>query len=189
MAAVVTYTEGIRDEPSDHRLYSNRALCYAALQDWDKSKKDALETTKLRPEFMKGWFTLCRSYLMNNEAHVASKEMDKAMKNCQNHPDLVKLQEEIRLALGDRDQRLNKVPNHRLNISPACTPPTPRRPVNPLVRAGPQWGVDLEQTAQFGGLDATANFGLRGNVTPPFRVNPPAHSNLSRGVITWSACR
>lgn len=194
MAAIEMYSDGIKQETGDHRLYSNRGLSYAALQDWTKAKRDAIETTKLRPNFMKGWFTLCRSMLMDNDPHNASRELEKALKLCDRHPDLVRLQEEIRAALGEQKPRGSYLAapaaQPTLNVSPACTPPTPRLFSN-ASRMQPQWGMDLEQTAQFGrtninssGLHETANFGLRRNsaTTPPrIRVNPP-NAGLSQSM-------
>lgn len=93
--AIEKYSEGIRESQNDHRLYSNRALCYAVLRDWARAKKDAHRVVEIRANFMKGWFTLVRSYMMENNVAEAERQLLIGMKNCDNHPDLVKLQKEI----------------------------------------------------------------------------------------------
>mmetsp|Transcript_4291 Transcript_4291/g.10466 ORF Transcript_4291/g.10466 Transcript_4291/m.10466 type:complete len:490 (-) Transcript_4291:687-2156(-) len=93
--AIEKYSAGIRESQNDHRLYSNRALCYAVLRDWARAKKDAHRVVEIRAGFMKGWFTLVRSYMMENNVAEAERQLLIGMKNCDNHPDLVKLQKEI----------------------------------------------------------------------------------------------
>lgn len=44
---------------------------------------------------MKGWFTLVRCYIMENDLDKAGRYLDEGLRNCDNHADLVKLQEEI----------------------------------------------------------------------------------------------
>ncbi|CAD7942445.1 unnamed protein product [Amoebophrya sp. A25] len=94
-AAIERYSEGIANSESDHRLYSNRALCYAVLRDWPRAKRDAQKVVEIRPNFMKGWFTLVRSYIMENNLEDASRCLDRGLRSCDQHPDLAKLSEEI----------------------------------------------------------------------------------------------
>ncbi|CAD7939652.1 unnamed protein product [Amoebophrya sp. A120] len=94
-AAIEKYSEGIRESENDHRLYSNRALCYAVLRDWARAKKDAQRVVEIRSNFMKGWFTLVRSYMMENNIGEAEQQLQKGLRFCDNHADLLKLQDEI----------------------------------------------------------------------------------------------
>ena len=61
-AAIDKYSEGIDMKTDDHRLFSNRALCYAVLRDWGRAKNDALHVLRIRENFMKGWFTLVLNF-------------------------------------------------------------------------------------------------------------------------------
>lgn len=46
--AIDKYSEGIDVGTKDHRLFSNRALCYAVLRDWPRAKKDAHRVVEIR---------------------------------------------------------------------------------------------------------------------------------------------
>lgn len=42
-------------DPSNHILYSNRAMAYCGLKDWVKAKADGLTCVKMKPDFVKGY--------------------------------------------------------------------------------------------------------------------------------------
>ncbi|KAH6900418.1 heat shock protein STI1 [Thelonectria olida] len=53
--AVDKFTQAIAIQPENHILYSNRSAAYASKKDWDNALKDAEETTRIKPDWAKGW--------------------------------------------------------------------------------------------------------------------------------------
>lgn len=49
------FTQAIAIQPENHILFSNRSAAYASKKDWDNALKDAEETTRIKPEWAKGW--------------------------------------------------------------------------------------------------------------------------------------
>jgi len=51
--AIGKYTEAIKRNPDDHKIYSNRATCFCKLMRWDAAMADCDSAIKLEPTFIK----------------------------------------------------------------------------------------------------------------------------------------
>ncbi|KAF0931674.1 hypothetical protein E2562_005671 [Oryza meyeriana var. granulata] len=87
--AVKHYTEALRRNPKDPRVYSNRAACYTKLGAMPEGLKDAEKCIDLDPTFSKG-------YTRKGAIQFFMKEYDKAMETYQaglkhdpNNPELL----------------------------------------------------------------------------------------------------
>ncbi|KAG8060082.1 hypothetical protein GUJ93_ZPchr0002g24367 [Zizania palustris] len=74
--AVKHYTEALRRNPKDPRVYSNRAACYTKLAALPEGLKDAEKCIELDPTFSKG-------YTRKGAIQFFMKEYDKAMETYQ----------------------------------------------------------------------------------------------------------
>jgi stress-induced-phosphoprotein 1 len=71
--AVFAYTEAMRRNPTDHKLYSNRAACYMKLGAFNEAKSDAEKCIAMDPTFAKG-------YTRKGAVQFFMKEYDRAIK-------------------------------------------------------------------------------------------------------------
>jgi tetratricopeptide (TPR) repeat protein len=59
--AIEYYTEGLKVDPNNAVLFSNRSACYAALKQWQKAYEDAVMSVSKDPKFIKGYLRLSTS--------------------------------------------------------------------------------------------------------------------------------
>ncbi|KAG0727979.1 Stress-induced-phosphoprotein 1 [Chionoecetes opilio] len=70
-AAVRHYSEAIRRNPDDAKIYSNRAACYTKLAEFNLGLKDCDECIRLEPNFVKG-------YVRKGKIHQGLKQFSQA---------------------------------------------------------------------------------------------------------------
>ncbi|XP_035170354.1 tetratricopeptide repeat protein 31-like isoform X2 [Oxyura jamaicensis] len=54
--AVQAFTEAVKLNPREHRLFGNRSYCYEKLQQYEEALRDALMSLSLQPNWPKGFF-------------------------------------------------------------------------------------------------------------------------------------
>jgi stress-induced-phosphoprotein 1 len=79
--AIKAYSEAIRRNPDDAKLYSNRAACYTKLAEFTMALKDSDDCIRLDPTFVKG-------YLRKGGILIGMKNMTKAQEAYQKALDL-----------------------------------------------------------------------------------------------------
>ena len=53
--AIGHYTEALKRNPQNYKVYSNRAACYAKLMDWERGLADCETCLKQDPTFVKAY--------------------------------------------------------------------------------------------------------------------------------------
>ncbi|GFR95351.1 stress-induced-phosphoprotein 1-like [Elysia marginata] len=77
--AIQHYTEAIKRNPEDAKIYSNRAACYTKLMEFAMALKDSEECIKLDPNFIKGYLRKGAILLAMKEPSKASNAYQKAL--------------------------------------------------------------------------------------------------------------
>lgn len=145
--AISKYSAAVDLTPSDHRLYTNRALCYLETKEWIRCHEDAKKATQLQPDFMKGWFLLVKSSMRQGNATVAKFELDMALNILPNSEELLGLKAElVTYRHTNQDAPRNpsgcgpeeKPSKPKMHRAESCPPPAP--PTSARASAGrPPW--------------------------------------------------
>jgi len=101
--AIREYTEAIKRNPQDAKIYSNRAACYSKLAEFYLGLKDCEQCIKLEPTFIKG-------YLRKAKMHVGLKEETKAKQAYEQALEIDSSNMEARQGLLECERMLNKDP-------------------------------------------------------------------------------
>lgn len=78
-SAMRFYTEAIKRNPEDAKLYSNRAACYQKLAEFRLALEDSEQCIKLDPEFVKGHIRKGMALMAMKEHSRASSAFQKAL--------------------------------------------------------------------------------------------------------------
>lgn len=78
-SAVKHYTEAVKRNPEDARLYSNRAACYQKLAEFNLALKDCEECIRLDPNFLKGYVRKGMALMALREHNRAQTAFQKAL--------------------------------------------------------------------------------------------------------------
>mmetsp|Transcript_83252 Transcript_83252/g.156672 ORF Transcript_83252/g.156672 Transcript_83252/m.156672 type:complete len:439 (+) Transcript_83252:49-1365(+) len=153
-SAMEEYGKAMELAPSDHRLYSNRALCYLAVEDYHRAFEDARRCTHLRPDFKKGWLLAAKALWKLDRQTDALNEIQIGLRHLPGCAELLELDRSLaRDGSGDVFAGASRSVSPALSGRGGTTPPPQRsnsrspvsgrpvsgqsRPVSPpLVAAG-----------------------------------------------------
>lgn len=83
--AVKRYSEAIRRNPSDAKIFSNRAACYTKLMSFDLALKDCDSAIALEPDFIKAYLRKAAAHKGMGQTSKAQSAYEKALEldpNC-----------------------------------------------------------------------------------------------------------
>jgi len=78
--ALKHYTEAIKRNPDDAKLYSNRAACYAKLMEFRYALEDCEKCIKIEPTFVKGYIRKGLALMALHESSRALKAFEEALR-------------------------------------------------------------------------------------------------------------
>jgi len=85
--ALKHYTEAINRNPSDAKIYSNRAACYTKLAEFNLGLKDCEECIRLDPTFVKGYIRKAKIEYGLKQYSKAEESYKKALEICPDNSD------------------------------------------------------------------------------------------------------
>lgn len=98
--AIKHYTEAIKRNPDDAKIYSNRSACYQKLAEFKMAHDDADQCIKRDPKFVKGHIRKGMALLAMKKSNEASEAFQEALMLDENN---VEAMEGYRKAIGSAD--------------------------------------------------------------------------------------
>jgi stress-induced-phosphoprotein 1 len=110
--ALKHYTEAIKRNPEDAKLYSNRAACYAKLMEFRYALEDCDKCIKLEPTFIKGYIRKGMALMALHDPSRAMRAYEEALRL---DPNSAEAADGVRAAAAALEKDPNKVKDRVTN--------------------------------------------------------------------------
>lgn len=98
-AAIKEYDEGLRRDPSNVKIYSNRAYAYIKLNEYPTAQKDIEKGLELDPTFVKLWIRKGGVHFLMKEYHKAMEAYDTGLKHDPTNQELIEGKQKTIMAI------------------------------------------------------------------------------------------
>lgn len=78
--ALKEFDEGVKRDPTNKFIYSNRSLCFIKLMEPVRGLADADAALKIDPTFVKAWIRKATCHRLQKEFHKAMDAYEKGLK-------------------------------------------------------------------------------------------------------------
>lgn len=93
--AIKEYSEALRRDPSNYKVYSNRANCYSKMMDWGRALEDCDKCLKIDPKFVKALIRKAKIYKFLKQFHKALDVIKEAMDIEPNNAEALDVRREV----------------------------------------------------------------------------------------------
>jgi len=87
--AIEEYSEALKRDPENYRVYSNRAACYSKLMDWQRGMEDCDKCLSIDPNFVKVYIRKGKIQHFLKQYHKALQTYDKGLALDPKNPELI----------------------------------------------------------------------------------------------------
>jgi stress-induced-phosphoprotein 1 len=98
-AAIKEYDEGLKRDPQNVKIYSNRAFAYIKLVEFPTALKDIEKGLEIDPNFVKLWVRKGNCHYMMKEYHKALEAYDKGLKIEHDNQELKEGKQKVMIAI------------------------------------------------------------------------------------------
>lgn len=97
--AIKEYDEGLRRDPNNVKIYSNRAATYTKLMELPHALKDINKGLEIDPNFIKLWIRKGNIHFLMKEYHKALEAFDKGLKIEADNKELIEGKQKVMMAI------------------------------------------------------------------------------------------
>lgn len=106
--ALKHYSEAIKRNPNDAKIYSNRAACYTKLAEFNLGLKDCEECIKLDPTFVKGYIRKAKIEQGLKQFSKAEESYQRALEVSPNHQEALTGLRECRMSTSSDPEEVRR---------------------------------------------------------------------------------
>lgn len=110
--AIKQYTEGLRRDPNNHLIYSNRGATYIKVMDMGSALRDCEKCIELKPEFPRAYARKATVEILCKQVHKAKETVETGLKMAPNDAELKDVQRKVHMQIAgvglsaeEREQR------------------------------------------------------------------------------------
>lgn len=97
--AIKAYSEGLRRDPKNHLIYSNRAQTYLKVLDFGSALRDCDKCIELQPDFPRAYARKATVQLLCKQTHKAKETVEKGLKIAPADPELLDVSRKVQASV------------------------------------------------------------------------------------------
>jgi len=95
--AIKEYSEGLKRDPNNHLIYSNRGATYIKVMDMGSALRDCEKCIELKPEFPRAYARKATVEILCKQVHKAKETVELGLKMCPDDAELKEVQRKVSL--------------------------------------------------------------------------------------------